>query len=102
MTEYAEFDCDCGATTPMEFVKPTRSTPTLKPLKCQGCKSEWELRIRLAFDPRTRKRALAESKRLIRGTGKLAEVLKKKKLEALVNKPQPLAPRIYVPRGFQR
>jgi hypothetical protein len=96
---FLEFECDCLAKRGFEFVKPTLGTPTLKAVRCEGCGSEWEVRIRATVIQGAVQ--LAYTHRLIRGTGRLADALQKKKVDELLNRPQPKAPLIFVPRGFK-
>jgi len=92
---FLEFECDCKAKRGFEFVAPTVGTPTLKGVKCEGCGSEWEIRIRLVIlqgIPR-----MTYTHRLTRGSGKLADIIKKKKIDEILGRPQKKSPIFVVP-----
>lgn len=84
MKSSAEFECECKATTMVEFQEPEVFRPTMKEVKCSGCDAEWLMRFRRDLNST---RILATHK-LTKPSRKLGEYLEKKKQHQQANAPQ--------------
>ncbi len=92
MKLHAKFECDCKATTFFDYEKPTLGKmQTLTNLMCEGCHSRWVMRMRWHSDG-----DLSDFK-LLRPSQKLADILNKKKIDAILNAPQKKSPIVIVP-----
>lgn len=91
MTSIAEFECDCKARTMVDYKVPEMFKPILHDVKCRGCGTVWEMRFR--YSPK----GTLYTHRIKAPTQKLADILLKKKTDALLNAPVKKSPIIIVP-----
>jgi hypothetical protein len=88
-----EFECECKATTQVEFTEPERMFDTkLVPFECSGCLSDWVMRFRKT------PKGLAATHKLVGPTRKLQDALQRRKAEELRNLPEKKAPQFFTGR----
>lgn len=85
-----EFECDCGGKTDVTMKLPEMFRPTLHPVICRRCKSQWEVRMRKHLDGR-----FSTAQRLILASRGLGDALEKKKQHESTLAPQKKAPQFF-------